>query len=158
MLGFSFEILGISKICDNHIPYMQLLFYFMFTQPFYFMFMWLSMLIQLFVFKQPFMFMQRFLYSCRIFMFRSIRPTVFCKKGVLKNFAKFKGKHSCQSLLFNNVASFRPTTLLKKRLWNRSFPANIWNVFKKSFFIEHFWWLLRYAHVAVLYSAFFVLM
>ena len=28
----------------------------------------------------------------------SSRPELFCKKGVLKNFAKFTGKHLCQSL------------------------------------------------------------
>ena len=27
---------------------------------------------------------------------RSSRPEVFCKKVVLKNFAKFRGKHLCQ--------------------------------------------------------------
>ena len=37
-------------------------------------------------------------------MVRSIRPDMFCKKGVLKNFAKFTGKHLCQSLFFNEVA------------------------------------------------------
>ena len=31
--------------------------------------------------------------------FRSSRPKVFCKKGVLRNFAKFIGKHLCQSLI-----------------------------------------------------------
>ena len=35
---------------------------------------------------------------------RSSRPEVFCKKGVLRNFAKFTGKHLCQSLFFNKVA------------------------------------------------------
>ena len=30
--------------------------------------------------------------------FRSSRPQVFYKKGVLKNLAKFTGKHLCQSL------------------------------------------------------------
>ena len=30
---------------------------------------------------------------------RSSRPEVFCKKGVLRNFA-FTGKHLCQSLFF----------------------------------------------------------
>ena len=29
---------------------------------------------------------------------RSSRPAVFCKKGVIRNFAKFTGKHLCQSL------------------------------------------------------------
>ena len=31
-------------------------------------------------------------------------PEVFCKKGVLRNFAEFTGKHLCQSLFFNKVA------------------------------------------------------
>ena len=30
--------------------------------------------------------------------FRSSRLEVFCRKGVLRNFAKFTGKHLCQSL------------------------------------------------------------
>ena len=34
---------------------------------------------------------------------RSSRSKVFCKKGVLTNFAKFTGKHLCQSLFFNKV-------------------------------------------------------
>ena len=29
---------------------------------------------------------------------------MFCKKGVLRNFAKFTGKHLCQSFFFNKVA------------------------------------------------------
>ena len=32
---------------------------------------------------------------------------VFCKKGVLRNFAKLTGKHLCQSLIFNKVAGLR---------------------------------------------------
>ena len=35
---------------------------------------------------------------------RSSRPEVFCKKGVLRNFSKFTGKHLCLSLFFNKVA------------------------------------------------------
>ena len=47
------------------------------------------------------------------------------KKGVLKNFVKFTGKHLCQSPFFNNkVEDLRPATLLKKRLWQRCFPVN----------------------------------
>ena len=46
------------------------------------------------------------------------------KKGVLRNFTKFTGKHLCQSLFFNKVAGLRPTTLLKKRLCYRCFPVN----------------------------------
>ena len=47
---------------------------------------------------------------------RSSRPGVLCKKGALRNFSKFTGKHLCQSLFFNKVAGLRPATLLKKRL------------------------------------------
>ena len=31
-------------------------------------------------------------------------PDVFCKKVVLRNFAKFTGKYLCQTLYFNKVA------------------------------------------------------
>ena len=34
---------------------------------------------------------------------QSSRPELFCKKGVLRNFAKFTGKHRCQSLFFDKV-------------------------------------------------------
>ena len=33
------------------------------------------------------------------------RPEVFCKKGVLRNFARFTGKYLCQSLFFNKSDS-----------------------------------------------------
>ena len=46
------------------------------------------------------------------------------RKGVLRNFTKFTGKHLCQSLFFNKVAGLRPATLLKKRLRHRCFPVN----------------------------------
>ena len=51
-------------------------------------------------------------------------PEVFCKKGVLGNFAKFTGEHLCHILFFNRVAGLRPSTLLKKRLWHRCFTVN----------------------------------
>ena len=47
-------------------------------------------------------------------------PEVFYKKGTLKNFAKFTGKHLCQSLFFNKVAG------LLAELQN-------------TFFIDHLW-------------------
>ena len=59
-----------------------------------------------------------------ITFFGSSRPELFCKKGVLRNFTTFKGKHLCQSLFFNKVAGLRPASLLKKRLWHRCFPVN----------------------------------
>ena len=67
---------------------------------------------------------------------------MFCKKGVLRNFAKFTGKHLCQSLSFNKVAGLRPVTLLKKRLWHRCFPVNFVKYLRTPFFTEHLRWLL----------------
>ena len=67
---------------------------------------------------------------------------MFCKKGVLKNFTKFIGKHLCWSLFFNKVAGLSPETLLKKRLQHRCFFVNFVKFFKNTFFKEHLWWLL----------------
>ena len=53
------------------------------------------------------------------YTFSSSRPELFCKKGILKNFAKFTGKHLCQSPFFNKQEFLRT-----------------------SFSIEHLWWLL----------------
>ena len=55
---------------------------------------------------------------------RSSRPDVFCKKGVLRKFVKFTGKHFRQSLFFNKVVGLRAATFLKKRLWRRCFLVN----------------------------------
>ena len=76
---------------------------------------------------------------------RSRRPKVFCKKGVLRKFTKFTGKHLCQSLFFNNVAGLRTATLLKKRLWHRCFPVDFVKFLRTPFYIEHLWWLLLYS-------------
>ena len=73
---------------------------------------------------------------------RGCRLEVFCKKGVLGNFAKFTWKHQCQSLVFNKVAGLRPVTLLKKKRWHMRFPLNFSKFLKTHFFIEHLWWLL----------------
>ena len=84
---------------------------------------------------------------------RSSRPEVFCKKGVLRNFAKFTEKHLCQRLFFNKVARLRPATLLKKRLWykatllkkrswHRCFPVNFVKFLIIPFLTEYLRWLL----------------
>ena len=41
-----------------------------------------------------------------------------------RNFAKFTGKHLCQSIFFTKVAALRTAALLKKRLSHRYFPVN----------------------------------
>ena len=49
----------------------------------------------------------------RIKISGSSRPEMFCKKGVLRNFAKFTRKHLCQSLFFNKVAGLRASEYRK---------------------------------------------
>ena len=75
---------------------------------------------------------------------RSSRPEVFCKKGALRNFTKFTGKHLCQSLFSNKVAGLRPATLLKKRPWHRCFLMNFTKFLRTPFYIEHLWCLLLF--------------
>ena len=58
---------------------------------------------------------------------RSSHQRCSIKKGVLRNFAKFTGKHLYQSLFFNKAAG------LKKRLWHRWFPVNFAKFFRTPF-------------------------
>ena len=55
---------------------------------------------------------------------RSSHQRCSIRKGVLRNFATFTGKHLCQVLFYNKVACPEPATLLKERLWRRCFPMN----------------------------------
>ena len=61
-----------------------------------------------------------------LFHFRSSRVEMFCKKGVLRTFEKFRRIYLCQGLFFSKVAGLKPATLLllKKRLWHGWFPVN----------------------------------
>ena len=57
------------------------------------------------------------------------RPEVFCKKGVLRNFAKFRRKHLCQRLFSNKVEGIRPENLLKEILCTRfSYGYSLWKL------------------------------
>ena len=56
---------------------------------------------------------------------------MFIRIDVLKIFAIFTGKHLCWSLF-----------LLKLQ----AFSCGHFKIFKSSFFIEHFWWLLLKSH------------
>ena len=59
-------------------------------------------------------------------MYRSSRPELFCKNGVLRNLTRFTGKHLCQGLFFNKVAGLRT-----------------------PFYTEHLWWLLLDIHFGI---------
>ena len=66
--------------------------------------------------------------------YRSIRPEMFYKKGVIRNFAKFTGKHFCQSLFFSKETLFKKLMTLVK-----VFSCAFCEI---SFILEHLWWLL----------------
>ena len=52
-------------------------------------------------------------------------PEVFYKKDALRNFAKFTGKHLCQSLFLNKVVGLR--------LWHRCFHVNFRKFVRQTF-------------------------
>ena len=56
----------------------------------------------------------RFLLSPQSNVFRSSRPEMFCKKGVLKIFAKLAGKKLCQGFFFTEAAGCGEQLNLKK--------------------------------------------
>ena len=72
---------------------------------------------------------------------------MFCKKGVLENFAKSDSKNLkffakiskniSQNLKFGKVTGLRPATILKKRLLHMHFPVNFAKFLRASFFTEH---------------------
>ena len=64
---------------------------------------------------------------------RSSCPEVFCKKDVLRNFAKFTGKHLCQSLYFNKVAG-KACNFIKKESLAQGFSCEFCEISKNTFF------------------------
>ena len=66
-------------------------------------------------------------------IFKGSLSQMFLKISVLKNFAKFTEKHLHWSNFFNKVAGLRSSTLLKKKLQHRCFPANFAKFLKTLF-------------------------
>ena len=59
---------------------------------------------------------------------------MFCKKGVLRNLAKFTGKHLCQSLFFNKVVGLRLTyNFIKKETLAQVFSCEFCEISKNTF-------------------------
>ena len=61
---------------------------------------------------------------------------MFCKKGVLRNFAEFTGKYLYQSRYFKK--GLRPAPLLKQRLWRRCFLKNFAKFLRTPFLTDRF--------------------
>ena len=52
-------------------------------------------------------------YALQKRIYRRSCPEVFFKNGVLRNFAKFTGKHLCQGFFFNKAAGLRQASGLR---------------------------------------------
>ena len=55
-------------------------------------------------------------------------PEMFCKKGVLRDFAKFTGNNLCQACNF-----------IKKETLAQVFSSEFCEISKNTFFTEHLW-------------------
>ena len=65
--------------------------------------------------------------------YRSSCPEVFCKKGVIRNFAKFPGKHLCQSLFFLTKLQTDTCNFIKKDTLAQVFSCEFCKIYKTTF-------------------------
>ena len=72
---------------------------------------------------------------------RSSRQRCSIIKVALRNFAKFTGKHLCQSLFFNKVVGRRPQAcnFIKKETLVQVFRSEFCEICKNTFFTDHPW-------------------
>ena len=65
----------------------------------------------------------------------------YVRKGFLRNFTKFTGKHLYQALFFNKVADLRPKAcnIIKKENLAQVLSCELCDISKKTFFAEHLW-------------------
>ena len=57
-------------------------------------------------------------------------------------FAKFSGKHQCQSLFFNSICRPEACNFIKRETLTLVFSCEFCEISKHTFFIEHLRWLL----------------
>ena len=72
-------------------------------------------------------------YGVRLCTLQMQPPEVFCKKGVLRNFKRFTGKHVCQNLFFNKVVGCLASNLIKKETLTQAFSSEICEISKNNF-------------------------
>ena len=84
--------------------------------------------------------------------FRSSRPEVFLRKGVLEICSKFTGEHPCQSvILIKLLCNFIEITVR-----HGCFPVNLLQIFRTSFLKNTRGWLvLHLFHVFIAYLCFY---
>ena len=65
------------------------------------------------------------------------RPGVLCKKGFLKEFAKFTGKHLCWNLSLKRLRAFKLATLLISDSNTAVFSCEFCKNFNNIYFVGH---------------------
>ena len=78
-------------------------------------------------------------------------PEVFCKKGILKNFANFTGKHLCWSLFLIKLQAWRLAVSTLSTLTD-VFPCKWCKTFKNTYFEEYLRLLLTDTNCILLLS------
>ena len=63
---------------------------------------------------------------------------MFYKKGVLRNFTKFTGKHLCQSPFFKSCRA-KACNFIKKEILTQVFSCELCEISKNTLFTEHPW-------------------
>ena len=66
-------------------------------------------------------------------LYRSSRPEVFCKKGVLKIYVKFTGKHLCQSPFLTNLQA-SVCNFIKTEILTQVFSCEFYKILKSTFY------------------------
>ena len=72
---------------------------------------------------------------------RSSQQGCSMKRGVLRHFVNFTGKHLSQSLFFNQVAGLKAKAcnFIKKETLAQVFSSEFCEISKNAFFTEHRW-------------------
>ena len=74
--------------------------------------------------------------SLKLFPFRSSRHEVFCRKGVIRSFAKFTGK-TCTRVSFLIKLQAWACNFIKKETPAQVFSCEFCEITKNTFFTEH---------------------
>ena len=108
------------------------------------------------------------IFAALVFAIENLRgsshPDVLCKKGVLRNFTKFTGKHLCQSLFLNKVSGKRYINIYifrctKNEFFRQRFGHIYWRnpLWQTSFFavfqIQLLWSVILSSHKKVKFSS-----
>ena len=71
-------------------------------------------------------------------LFRSSRPEVFLRNGLLKIRSKFIEEHPCQSAISIKLLC----NFIEIALWHGCSSVNLLHIFRTSFLRKTYWWLL----------------